>query len=92
MKLWNKSKIVEVEIPDDDPRDGFKFNWTDGHEFDSAFEDGELVITANQAGLLSLANHLINLADDKWPSGHHFHFDVGVELDEGAIPVVFVKK
>ena len=86
-----KTKTVKIEIPDTEPRNGMHFNWTDGWEFQSTFDHDEVVFAANKEGLLSLANHLINLAQDQFPSGHHFHFDRGVELSDDSVAVVFMK-
>ena len=86
-----KTKSVQIEIPDEEAGNGFLFNWTDGAEFESSFDGEEFVLASNKEGLLSLANHLINLAQDKWPSGHHFHFDKGVELSDDSVVIVFIK-
>lgn len=55
-----KTKTIQIEIPDESG--GFYFNWIDGWEYESSFDHDEFVFSANKEGLLSLANHLINLA------------------------------
>jgi hypothetical protein len=51
-----------------------------------------MILTANKEGLLSLANHLLNLAQDKIPSGYHMHFDENNSLEEGSLDLILEKK
>ena len=41
-----------------------KIEWVDGYEIKSVAANGEIVISANREGLLSLAKHLTALADE----------------------------
>lgn len=39
---------------------------------------------ANRAGLTSLARHLLTLAQDDVPTGHHLHLTANQEIDSPA--------
>ncbi len=47
-----------------------KIEWVDGFEIKAVAENGEIVISANREGMLSLAKHLTTLADGV-PGGPH---------------------
>lgn len=66
-----------------------KFNWVDGFTISVREEDGTAVISANKEGLLSLANHLINLASQE--TGSHFHLDQYNSLEEGSLELIIEK-
>ena len=50
-----------------------KFNWVEGYTISVRSDGDEVLISANREGLLSLANHLITLAQQ--PGCGHFHLD-----------------
>ena len=75
---------VEIELPDYDPSRGFVFKWEEGFEIEHKIQDGVAIIKANKAGLISLANHLLNLAQDSYSQGYHFHLDDYNCLEEGS--------
>ena len=66
-----------------------ELNWTDGFEIKVRIENGAAVISANREGLLSLADHLINLAEE--PPGNHIHLDVYNSLEEGSSELILEK-
>ena len=66
-----------------------RFHWIDGFEIAVTVEDGAAVITANKEGLLSLANHLMTLAEQD--SGH-FHLDEHNALEDGSMELIVVKQ
>lgn len=43
---------------------------------------------ANKSGLISLANHLLNLGQDDISFGHHLHFDEYNSLEEGSSELI----
>ena len=63
-----------------------EIEWIDGFEIKAAAENGEIVISANREGLLSLAKHLTALADGM--PGDHIHYDVNNSLEEGSAGMV----
>ena len=49
-----------------------EIEWINGFEIKAVAKSGEIVISANREGLLSLAKHLTALADGA--SGDHIHY------------------
>ena len=58
---------IKLEIPDYDSNFGIKYHWEIGFELEVKYENSTVFINANKAGLVSLANHLLNLAQDEIP-------------------------
>jgi hypothetical protein len=72
---------VELSIPPYDRTSGLSYEWDEGFEIAVRVEAGEVVISANQAGLTSLARHLLTLAQTAAPDGSHLHLTAGQEID-----------
>ena len=66
-----------------------KIDWVEGFEIKAAAENGEIVISANREGMLSLAKHFIALADGV--PGDHIHYDVYNSLEEGSTEMLIVR-
>lgn len=64
-------------------------HWTDGFEIKAEIINGEIVITANTEGLLSLSEQLKNLAEEA--PGSHIHYDQYDALEEGSTDMIIVK-
>lgn len=88
------SNIMElkIDIPEHDKKRGFQFKWIDGFEIESSYDNSVINIVANKEGLVSLANHLLNLAQESIPSGYHLHFDEHNSLEEKSIEIIVQKK
>ena len=56
--------------------------WINGFEIKTVAQKGEIVISANREGLMSLAKHLMALADAV--PGDHIHYDEHNSLEEGS--------
>lgn len=83
---------VTIEVPDYSQDTGIRYEWEDGFEIQtSVANDGIIKIVANKEWLLSLANHLVNLAQDEIPSGHHMHFDNYSGLKEWSVELLIEK-
>ena len=68
-----------------------EFKWEDGSTIATRIEaDGAIVISANSAGLRSLANHLMALADEG-PTRSHFHLDEHNSLEEHSVELIVEK-
>ena len=63
--------------------------WVDGYEIKAAAEKGEIVISANREGLLSLAKQLTTLADGV--PGDHIHYDEHNSLEAGSVDMIIEK-
>lgn len=70
---------------------GLQFVWESGFEIRSEVKNGKIIISANKAGLISLAKQLLTLAQHDVPSGYHMHFDEYNSLDEGSAPLIIEK-
>ena len=58
----------------------------DGFEIRVTVSSGGAVISANRAGLLSLAKQLAALADGQ--PGDHIHYDEHTSLEEGSAELI----
>ncbi|MGW7680174.1 Imm32 family immunity protein [Kribbella sp. NPDC054772] len=65
-----------------------RFEWDDDFEIAVEVQGSEVVISANPAGLRSLARHLLTLAQDGVPDGHHIHLTAGQEIESTVDLVV----
>ena len=63
-----------------------EIRWEDGFTIRVRSGDGEVVLSANRAGLLSLANQLRALAGA--PAGSHIHYDTYNSLEEGSAQLI----
>ena len=60
--------------------------WEDGFEIGTAVRDGEMTISANREGLVSLANILLDLAEGQ--PGDHVHLDGHNSLEDGSVELI----
>lgn len=58
-----------------------KIEWVNGFEIKTAVKGGEIIISANREGVLSLAKQLMALAEGV--PGNHIHYDDQSSLKEG---------
>ena len=82
----------EVEIIQYDANKGIQFKWENNFAIEVKKEDGEIIISANNEGLISLARHLLTLAQNEVPIGTHIHLDEYNSLEEGSADLIIVKK
>ena len=79
------NRIVKIGHYDNS---GLHLEWSHGFEISVMESQGEIIIRANEAGLVSLAQHLLTLAEDAVPAGSHIHMDASRELEEGSLDLV----
>jgi len=82
---------IKLEIPKYDGNSGLSIHWEDGFEITTKTGKNEILISANKAGLISLAMQLLTLAQDDVPTGNHFHLDEHNSLESGSIALVIEK-
>lgn len=82
---------ILIEIPDYTVEKGFRTEWEYGFEIKSEIQDNEIIISANKAGLLSLAKHLLSLAEDEIPAGYHLHYDEYNSLETDSVEIILQK-
>lgn len=63
-----------------------KTEWVDGFRIKAVAENNEITVSANREGLLSLAKHLMALANGV--PGDHIHYDAHSSLEEGSAEVI----
>ena len=78
----------ELEIPGYSSERGLTLVWEPGSVISVDERDRRVVLHANRAGLVSLARHLLTLAQEGVPSGHHVHFDESNALEPGSVELV----
>jgi len=81
----------EIEVPEYSKETGIKMNWEYGFTIDARMANNVVAIKANKEGLISLARHLLNLAQESIPSGYHFHLDESNSLEDGSCEIVVEK-
>lgn len=77
-----------IEIPEYNPNRGIILNWTSDFEITVDTDGNQVHISGNSAGLESLANHLLNLAQDNVPAGTHIHLDEYNSLDDNSAELI----
>ena len=83
---------VEIELEDYNRENGIKLKWEEGFCIEVKAEDSAVLMSANKEGLISLANHLLTLAQDEVPAGTHIHLDEYNSLEEDSIELVIERK
>ena len=88
--LWRKGDR-EKKLPKYSSSDGLRLGWVNVFEIKSNLSKDGMVIKANKEGLLSLANHLTNLAQADVPLGTHIHLDSLNSLEDGSDNIIIEK-
>jgi hypothetical protein len=81
----------KIDIPEYDEKKGFVFDWDYNFEIEVKVIDNAVQITANKAGLLSLARHLISLSQDHYGTGYDIHLDSYNSLEDGSNELILQK-
>ncbi|WP_222843471.1 Imm32 family immunity protein [Roseivirga misakiensis] len=82
---------MKIQVPDYKPESGITLRWEGDFQIETRINDGTIVIKANRDGLISMANHLLNLSQDKISCGYHIHYDSFSELEEGSCELIIEK-
>lgn len=82
---------VKITVPKYSPVNGLRLEWEDNFEISSNVQNNTVTITANQAGLISLARHLLTLAQVEVPTGSHIHLDDINSLETDSTEIIFEK-
>lgn len=82
---------ITLQIPQYTVEDGFRYQWEYGFKMEAKVENGVITLAANKAGLISLANHLLNLAQDVVPAAYHLHLDSDNALEAGSCDIIIQK-
>ena len=82
---------MQIEVPAYDGNT-IRMMWENGFEIKCAAEGSAIVISANQAGLVSLARHLLTLSQDSVAAHTHIHLDADNALEHGSRELILVKE
>lgn len=83
-----KTKDVVVRIPCYTRESGVCFFWESGYAIKVEILGDAIGITANREGLISLASHCLNLAQDAIAPFDCMEFDEFNSLEEGFLPLI----
>lgn len=83
---------IKLDVSEYAPEEGIKYNWKNGFYIEVQIKGNSVIITANKEGLISLANHFLNLAQEKIPSGYHLHLDDSNSLEDGSAELIIEKE
>ena len=67
-----------------------ELRWEDGFSIAVKIQDNTVTITANSQGLLSLANHITALSQERG-HGAHIHLDQYNSLEENSVELIIEK-
>ena len=82
---------IKITVPEYSG-EGLSFEWEYGFEIETKIIEGEFIISANKAGLISLARQMLALAQDGVPENYHLHLDEYNSLEPGSTELVIQKK
>ncbi len=83
-------KII-VDINGYCEEEGIKLDWEDDFTISAHIASNSVTISANRDGLVSLAKHLLTLAQKEVPIGRHIHLDDINSLEEGSCEMIIEK-
>ena len=81
----------EVEIMKYNANNGLELCWEENYVIEVKKED-DVIIIANNEGLISLAKHLLTLAQEEVPYGVHIHFDQYNSLESESVDLIIEKR
>ena len=82
-------KEIKINIPEYD--DAIELIWDDNFKIKTSIPYDTITIEANREGLLSLARHLLLLAQEEVPNGSHFHLDDFNSLENNSVELIISK-
>ena len=82
---------MNIFVPSYD-ENGMTFVWEDGFSIKCSIDNEAVRIEANKGGLISLARHLLELAQEEVPEFEHIHFDEYNSLDDNSVELIIVKR
>lgn len=82
----------EVDIILYDNKHGIRIDWELGFCITVDIDKNEVLIKANSEGLISLAKHLLTIAESEVPKGTHIHLDEYNSLEDGSAELIIEKE
>ncbi len=81
----------EIEIKEYDEKKGLELVWESNYIINVNINENEVLISANEEGLISLAKQFLTLAQKKVPLGTHIHLDEYNSLEDGSRELIIEK-
>lgn len=81
---------TEIDVPTYS-EEGLPFVWEAAYTIKAQIQGNRVIIQADTGGLISIARHLLTLAQSTVPSGYHFHLDDSNGLEDGSCELVIEK-
>lgn len=82
---------IEVNIPEFILGEPIKRVWERGFTIETLIDHDTIIIKANEAGLKSLAQQLLTLAQTSIPIGSHMHYDSINSLENESFEMIIEK-
>ena len=83
-------KNIQISVPK--YNDCIQLNWEEDFKIKVSNDCDTLMIEANKGGLVSLARHLLLLAQEDVPNGSHIHLDEFNSLEDNSIGLILSKR
>jgi hypothetical protein len=83
---------ITLDLPDYDSNKGLQYKWEEGYLINVIVDEDGVTLQCNKAGLRSLANHMISLADNAVPETSHIHLDSDNSLEDGSVRLMINKE
>jgi hypothetical protein len=84
---------ITIDLPHYDRNKGLQYKWEPGFRISVSVDEEGVNIDGNSAGLRSLANHLLTLANDAIPPRtSHIHLDSHGGLEDGSMNLLISKE
>lgn len=81
---------IQISVPE--YNDCLQLEWEYDFKIKVSNQSDTLKIEANKGGLVSLARHLLLLAQEDVPNGSHIHLDEFNSLEDNSIELILSKK
>ena len=81
---------IRLNIPDYNGH-SLESTWEENFNIRTSVNANEIILSANKAGLISLAKQLLTLAQDEYKIGSHFHYDDFNSLESGSEQLIIEK-
>ena len=84
--------IMNIEVKKYDAKKGLQLCWEQNYVIEVKKDEDEVVIIANSDGLISLATHMLTLAQEEVPLGTHIHYDKYNSLENESVDLIIEKR
>ena len=87
-----ETTIMKIKVPKYD-ENGIDLLWEEGFQINcSIYDDDTACLEANKEGFISLARHMLEMAQDSVPDSTQIHLDEHNFLEEGSSELIIVRR